>query len=194
MNGKDLSGFRVVFEDEETQRQYDQWIRTQRPVSVATSANNSSSFSYTDSAAKGTKSGAIDKIGEVAGGTLIKEKKVWQSFETLTLGKYVSNLGREAKFGKKALGLAGTVGFALWDVGKDLKQGELYSAAIDVASTIVGFGAGVIIGLGAAALVTASTPVLLAGAIGVGAFAATVGTGVAIDKYATYRKDTYYGR
>lgn len=183
---------RLVFDDEETQRQYDQWIRTQRPVSAVAQSNSSSSFSYTSSVVKGTKSGAIDKVGEVIRGTFIKEKKVWQSLGTLTLGKYVSNLGKGAKFSKKALGIAGTAG--IWDVVNDLKQGEYYSAAVDVASAVVGFSAGYLIGLGAAALVTASTPVLLAGAIGVGAFAASVGVEVLIDKYATYRKDTYYGR
>ena len=62
------------------------------------------------------------------------------------MGKYIINLGKGAKFTRKALGVTGTIGFALWDVGSDLSNGEYYSVGVDIASAIVGFAAGVTIG------------------------------------------------
>jgi hypothetical protein len=106
----------------------------------------------------------------------------------------VNKFTGSAKFGKKALGIIGTVGFAGLDIGWDIYNHDYFSAGVDGLSALAGFGAGLLIGAGAAALITASTPILLIGAIGVGAFALTVGTGVMIDKVATRGKDLYYGR
>uniref|UniRef100_UPI0013689FA8 RHS repeat-associated core domain-containing protein n=1 Tax=Clostridium sp. C8-1-8 TaxID=2698831 RepID=UPI0013689FA8 len=140
-------------------------------------------FDYKSSAIKGTKSGIIDKVGEIGSATLIKGKKVYEELGTCTLGKYVSKFSGPAKFGKKALGLVGTIGFTTWDVGHDLIKGEYVSAGIDFASGIVG-------ALGGMA-VTAGAPVLLIGGI---VFGASVGVGVLIDRYTTSKKDEYYGR
>ncbi|WP_148665656.1 hypothetical protein [Clostridium taeniosporum] len=149
------------------------------------------SFDYKTSAKKGTISGSIDKIGEVASGTFIKEKKVWKSFNTLTLGKYVNNLSKGIKFSKKALGVAGTVGFVAWDLSNDLIKGECVGAGIDVLSAVAGLGAGVVISLGTAAVVTAGTPVLLMSGIG---FGVSVGAGMFIDWASGEIKDKDYRR
>ncbi|EQB89005.1 hypothetical protein J2Z44_004132 [Clostridium punense] len=41
--------------------------------------------------------------------------------------------------------MAGTVGFALWDSGKSINDGEYVGAGIDILSAAAGFGAGVVI-------------------------------------------------
>jgi len=197
INMSDPNGFRPIYTvGEETDD-----MREASITVMATAARNnalnsriingSSSFSYKDSATKGTKSGVLDKVGEVASGALIKEKKVWRSLGTLTLGKYVSNLGKSAKFVKKSLGIAGTIGFTSWDAGKSLVMGEYVGAGIDLISAAGGVGTGILIGLGGAALVTAGAPVLLAGALG---FGVGVGAGVVIDKISSGIKNEYYGR
>ena len=102
----------------------------------------------------------------------MKERKVWKPLGTWTLGSYVSNLGKGAKLSEKALGLAG----------------------IDILSAGAGVGIGFIIGLGAATLVTASTPILLAGFIGTLGFGVAVASSVGIDYVASGIKDKYYSR
>jgi RHS repeat-associated protein len=197
INMSDPNGFRPIYtEGEET----DEMLKASLAVMATAASNNasnstitngSSSFRYKDSAIKGTKSGTIDKIGEVAGGTFIKEKNVWKNYGAKGLGGYASNLGKGAKFGKKTLGIAGTIGFTAWDAGNSVLNGEYVGAGIDILSGILGFGAGVLIGVGSAALITAGAPAVLMGGLG---FGVCVGAGVFIDWVATGTKDKYYGR
>ncbi|AOR23451.2 hypothetical protein BGI42_06730 [Clostridium taeniosporum] len=193
VNMKDENGFRPIFSaslSEETDEMKEVSLAIMNNRYNYKSGYIKKSFDYKTSAKKGTISGSIDKIGEVASGTFIKEKKVWKSFNTLTLGKYVNNLSKGIKFSKKALGVAGTVGFVAWDLSNNLIKGECVGAGIDVLSAVAGLGAGVVISLGTAAVVTAGTPALLMSGIG---FGVCVITGVYIDKISSGIKDRYYG-
>lgn len=107
------------------------------------------------------------------------------------MGRYVSNLGRGAKFAKKSLGIAGTIGFCTWDVHQSLRSGEKVGALIDVLSAAAGVAAGVVISGVVAAAVSVGAPALLVGAVG---FGVNVLIGVKMDKYVTRKKDEYYGR
>jgi RHS repeat-associated protein len=162
-----------------------------RPVLSGSSGSSGGGFNYQASIQKGVKSGSLDVMIARDIGSQIKPKKVWKDIGTLGLGKYVDEFSAGAKGGKKALGVAGTVGFTLWDAGSSALKGEYVGAGIDIAAGATSAGTGILIGIGVAAAVTAGAPALLIAAIGygVGFFA-----GVAIDKYATRKKDEYYGR
>ena len=198
-NMSDKSGYRpieVVNLNEETKEMRKASLaimsnNSRNNTSTITLNNSSSAFSYKESAFKGTISSSVDEIRGVIAGTLIKGKKVWRDLGTLGLGKYEVSFSNGAKFSKSTIGLAGTIGFTAWDVVNSLADGEYFGAGIDVVSAAVGFGAGYLIGLGGAALVTAGAPALLIGAVG---FGVGVGAGVVIDKISSGIKDTYYGR
>lgn len=161
------------------------------PVS---NASQTSVYDYTGNAKKGSISGTVDSVGGYIAKKAIKETRVYVESGILTIGRYESSLSTIGKCEKKALGIAGTIGFTTWDAGHSLYKGEYVGAGIDVLSGLAGYGAGFLIGLGTAALITASTPILLAGAIGIAGFALSVGAGVVIDKIASSAKDKYYGR
>lgn len=87
------------------------------------------------------------------------------------MGKYVTEYSKGATIAIKGIGSVGTIGFTAWNVKSSLSKGERVGA-----------------------LITASTPVLLAGVITVGGAALVIGAGVYIDKKATDLKNYYYGR
>ena len=143
---------------------------------------------------KSAGSGLADTASGKAVGSIIKERRVFESLENITLIHTVSSLSKGIRVGKTVLGLAGTIGFCAWDVNKSFKKGEYVGVGIDIVSAAAGLGIGILVSIGIATIVTVSTPVLMIGALGVGGFLFTTGAGVGIDKYATYRKAVYYGR
>jgi len=140
-----------------------------------------SGFSYVKSGIIGAISGSVDEVGNSVAKVLIKGKKVWKDLNYLTMGKYVTEYSKGATIAMKGIGAVGTIGFTAWNVKSSLSKGEYVGAVIDI---------GFLTGL----LITASTPVLLAGAITVGGAALVIGAGVYIDKKATDLKNYYYGR
>ncbi len=196
INASDPTGFMVTYADVggTSYFVYMPSSDVSETVSEVSNSSGSEGFNYKESAIKGTKSGVIDSISGVITGKLMKERKVWKPLGTWTLGSYVSNLGKGAKLSKKALGIAGTIGFTAWDVGNSIIKGEYVGAGIDILSAGAGVGIGFIIGVGTATLVTASTPILLAGFIGTLGFGVAVASSVGIDYVASGIKDKYYSR
>jgi RHS repeat-associated protein len=200
VNMSDKSGFRPIYTmGEET----DEMVAASVAV-VATAARNNasnskinsdgSSFSYKDSLLKGSKASAGDKIGEVTLGSLIKGKKVWESLGTLTLGKYATKYGIKASIGKTTLGALGSIGFAVWDCKNDINEGKYVGALVDGLGGLVGIGIGIGIGAVTGLLITASTPVIIAGGITALGIGVGVLVGVGIDKVTSGIKNEYYGR
>jgi hypothetical protein len=195
---KDPSGFRPIYTaGEETSEMRKASLDTMSNVNMNNyqhAASKNPPVNYKKSASKGTKSGVVNSVGGYIASNVIKEKMVYKEYGTLTLGKYTSNLSKGVKFSKRSLGIAGSIGFTVWDTGDSLLNEEYVGAGIDIATGSAGTLMGCLVGLGTAALVTASTPIWLAGAIGVGGFAVTIQLGVYIDEFATFRKNLYYGR
>ncbi|MDV3427799.1 MAG: hypothetical protein LIR50_12365, partial [Bacillota bacterium] len=102
------------------------------------------------------------------------------------LGAGIKNVG-------KAAGLI-SVAYCGVTVVNDIKKGEGCSAVLDIASFAVGVGLGVGIDAIAGLFITASTPVLAVGAIGVLAFAATVGSSMFLDYAVDKVKNNIYRR
>ncbi|WP_081897103.1 RHS repeat-associated core domain-containing protein [Clostridium sp. KNHs214] len=201
-NMSDYSGFRPVYtlgEETEAMRaaSYAVMNRTRanrtNVVSRTRRSSNTakSSFNYAKSTLKSMASGAADYVSGKVAVNAIRGRLVWKPHSTLAMGRYVSNLGRGAKFAKKSLGIAGTIGFCTWDVHQSLRSGEKVGALIDVLSAAAGVAAGVVISGVVAAAVSVGAPALLVGAVG---FGVNVLIGVKMDKYVTRKKDEYYGR
>ena len=163
-------------------------------------------FDYFKSGATGAASGLIDCGEEKLGNKVVKGKSsitrttykssgayARKNFNSLSEGKVIkySKVGNAVR---KSLGKIGTAGFTLFNMGKSIYNGEYVGAGIDLLSGLAGYGAGYLIGLGTAALITASIPFLVAGVIGIGGFALTVAAGMAIDRIASNVKDNYYRR
>ena len=147
-------------------------------------------FYYKGSTKRSIKTEAIDRAGGYVASRIIKEKKVYKYIGIYGIGKYVSNLRKFAKFGKKDLGMIGTIGLTACDVGRSVINGEYVGAGIDILSAaagVVGFG----VGLVTTAAVTAGVPALLMAGIG---FGACVGGGMFLDRVSSEIKDKYYGR
>ena len=136
-------------------------------------------------------SGAVDKIGGVVSGFIIKGKTVWKSFENLAIGTYVSEFSGGANFAKKGLGLVGTVGLALMNVKKSYDEEKYVGIIIDIGSSYAAFYAGQLLVAGAGAATRAGLPPQMSAA---GAFGLSVAAGVFIDKAANVMKDFIYGR
>lgn len=196
----DPNGFRPIYTmGEETEEMVAASVAV-----VATAARNNASnsritssgsnFSYKNSAVKGTKASAGDKIGEVISGSLIKGKKVWESLGTLTLGKYATKYGIKASIGKTTLGAIGSIGFTVWDCKKDISEGKYAGALVDGIGGLIGIGIGIGIGAATGLLITASTPLIIAGGITAVGVGVGVLVGVGIDKVTSGIKDEYYGR
>ena len=146
---------------------------------------------------------ACDKIFEKVANRFIKTGKklsVLDGSET-EFGKafeayeYIEKnpIGAGIKKISKGAGLV-TAAYCGATVTKDLIKGEGFSAVIDIASFAAGIGVGIGTSFVAGLFITASTPVLAAGAIGVGAIAASVVIGIGIDYVADRAKDYYYKR
>jgi hypothetical protein len=135
VNGKDPNGFRPVYtQGEETAALAEASYRAMNKAAKARAISNmnssistnvssgNSGFTYKSSTIATAVSGAVDKIGGVVSGFIIKGKTVWKSFENLTIGTYVSEFSGGANFAKKGLGLVGTVGLALMNVKKSYEK------------------------------------------------------------------------
>ncbi|ERK31240.1 DNRLRE domain-containing protein [Clostridium intestinale] len=152
--------------------------------------NKNQSFNYGASAAKGFKSGALDELASVGAGYVVKGTPTFVQYGK-GVGGYVSKYSAGANVARKTIGVAGTIAFTVWDVKNSINDGEYFGATLDVASGLLGFGAGYFIGLGGTALIAAGAPALLIGVLG---FGVCVGAGVVIDRISSGVKDNYYGR
>ena len=193
INGSDPTGFMVTYADVggTSYFVYMPSSDVSETVSEVSNSSGSEGFNYKESAIKGTKSGVIDSISGVVTGKVMKERKVWKPLGTWTLGSYVSNLGKGAKLSKKALGIAGTIGFTAWDVGNSIIKGEYVGAGIDILSVGTGVGAGIGLGVIGGFAIAIGTPVLLVSGV---SFVASIGIGVLIDYVASNIKNKYYRR
>ena len=145
---------------------------------------------------------AGDKIFEKIADCTIKTGK--------KLFNYITDLGHGSELYTETLAETNPIGAGIKKIGKiaglasiaysgttvinDIIKGEYYSAVLDIASFVIGVGIGIGVTAITGALITISTPALLAGFIGVIGFGATVGLSMGVDYFIDKSKNKYYGR
>ncbi len=154
----------------------------------SSTSNGNSGFNYWVSGIKATGGSIADNIGSKVG-KLINTgyrkicdiKAFGPAFRVNVAGKSFSK-----SLGKKALGYVGDIGIGAYSALDSFKKGEVVGGLIDLGSAALGAYAGT--------LITASTPIWVTAAIGVGTFVVVTAVTIYIDKSATEIKDNYYGR
>ncbi|QGU96912.1 hypothetical protein GOM49_17830 [Clostridium bovifaecis] len=153
VNGKDPSGFKMVFADEETQRQYDQWIRTS---SFTTSSVNNSRLNDIDNSINSPKGAAIiSKLDGKVGGSIatgITASKKVNLDGTLGLTAHIKNPGPISKLVGGTVRATGILAVAALGIGIANNFINYEHAWDRTATDLVLFGLGVKAGLMLAAL------------------------------------------
>ncbi|MEA4827781.1 MAG: RHS repeat-associated core domain-containing protein, partial [Clostridium sp.] len=160
INGKDPSGFRMVFADDETQRQYEQWVRNQSQITTSVREQVSSNvINVGKSAGSNIVNTGMDTVATVITAKYIKTGSKYVEFGSLTLGKFVEKnpLGAFLKTTTCKVGVTSIIGIFI-SASANFKQydfkGAIGRTAIDVLFVGGAVGATVLIpGVGFAAAI-----------------------------------------